>query len=192
MEMRSELLRVHRESGATSVYVTHDQVEAMTMATHVVVMKDGLVEQFGTPEDLLERPQTAFVATFVGTPAANVLEVKSEDGFYRFAGVRMAPAQPGHASAQLLYRAQDLQLHAERPRELLRLCVAATLIESAPMAGNYVCTLLIEGARISVVVAQPPPLRTGETAFVEFPASPGAIFDAHGQRVMTLDLRSAA
>ncbi len=192
MEMRSELLRVHRESGATSVYVTHDQVEAMTMATHVVVMKDGLVEQFGTPEDLLERPQTAFVATFVGTPAANVLEVSSDDGFYRFAGVRFAPAHPEHPRAQLLYRAQDLQLHAVAPSDSSRPCVAATLIESAPMAGNFVCTLLVDGMRISAVIARPPTTRTGETAFIEFPNEPGAIFDASGYRVEAIKLRSAA
>lgn len=192
MEMRSELLRVHRESGATSVYVTHDQVEAMTMATHVVVMKDGVVEQFGTPEELLTHPQSAFVATFVGTPASNVLEVKSEDGFYRFAGARMAPAWPGHTNAQLLYRPQDLFLHATTPRESSRPCIAATLIEAAPMAGNFVCTLLLEGTRVSVVVPNSPPMRTGETAIIEFPTTPGAIFNAMGQRVDSLELRSAA
>ena len=72
VEMRTELLRVHRATGATSVYVTHDQVEAMTMATHVAVLNGCRVEQFGSPEDLVRNPATAFVATFVGTPPAPV------------------------------------------------------------------------------------------------------------------------
>src|SRR5699024_3360279 len=70
-ETRSELLRIHRATGATSVYVTHDQVEAMTMATHVALMRDGQIEQFGPPRALLADPASAFVATFVGTPPAN-------------------------------------------------------------------------------------------------------------------------
>jgi iron(III) transport system ATP-binding protein len=75
VEMRTELLRVHRATGATSIYVTHDQVEAMTMASHVAVLKDGEVEQFGAPDDLVSQPKTAFVATFVGTPPANLIPV---------------------------------------------------------------------------------------------------------------------
>ena len=80
VEMRTELMRVHRATGATSVYVTHDQVEAMTMASHVAVLNDGEVEQFGTPEDLVDDPQTAFVATFVGTPPANLIDLVAAQG----------------------------------------------------------------------------------------------------------------
>jgi iron(III) transport system ATP-binding protein len=68
-KLRTELLRVHRATGATSVYVTHDQVEAMTMATRLAVIRDGLVEQFCAPLELLERP----ASPFVGTPPANLL-----------------------------------------------------------------------------------------------------------------------
>jgi iron(III) transport system ATP-binding protein len=71
-EMRTELLRVHRATGA-SVHVTHDQVEAMTMATRMAVIRGGLVEQFCAPLELLERPASPFVAAFVGTPPATLL-----------------------------------------------------------------------------------------------------------------------
>src|SRR5690554_2817356 len=90
VEMRTELLRVHRATGATSIYVTHDQVEAMTMASHVAVLKDGRVEQFGTPDDLVTKPQTAFVATFVGTPPANLLPVAPAKGGTDVAGTVLA------------------------------------------------------------------------------------------------------
>lgn len=73
VETRSELMRIHRATGATSVYVTHDQVEALTMATHIALMRDGRIEQFGSPRELIEEPETAFAATFMGTPPANVI-----------------------------------------------------------------------------------------------------------------------
>ena len=74
VEMRTELLRVHRATGATSIYVTHDQVEAMTLADRIVVMHDGIVEQIGTPLELFDRPGNLFVAQFIGSPAMNVFD----------------------------------------------------------------------------------------------------------------------
>ena len=70
---RIEIARLHRELGATMIYVTHDQVEAMTMADRIVVLRDGLVEQVGTPLDLYNRPDNLFVAGFLGSPKMNVL-----------------------------------------------------------------------------------------------------------------------
>ncbi|MFC6022688.1 ABC transporter ATP-binding protein [Plantactinospora solaniradicis] len=71
-DARAELLRLHREIGATVVLVTHDQHEALSMATELVVLRDGRVVQGGTPQELYERPSTEFVATFVGAPAMNL------------------------------------------------------------------------------------------------------------------------
>jgi len=70
-EMRVELKRLHKELGATIVYVTHDQIEAMTLATRIAVMRGGRIEQYAAPDDLYEAPATLFVAAFVGSPAMN-------------------------------------------------------------------------------------------------------------------------
>ena len=72
--MRVELAGLHRELGATMVYVTHDQVEAMTLGQKIVLLNQGRVQQIGTPRELYERPANLFVATFVGSPTMNVLE----------------------------------------------------------------------------------------------------------------------
>jgi multiple sugar transport system ATP-binding protein len=72
-EMRVELKRLHKELGATIVYVTHDQIEAMTLATRIAVMRAGRIEQYAAPDDLYEEPATLFVASFVGSPAMNFL-----------------------------------------------------------------------------------------------------------------------
>ncbi len=72
-EMRVELKRLHKELGATIIYVTHDQIEAMTLATRIAVMRAGRIEQYAAPDDLYETPQTLFVAGFVGSPAMNFM-----------------------------------------------------------------------------------------------------------------------
>ena len=72
-QTRIEIAKLHRELGATTIYVTHDQVEAMTLADRVVVLRDGLVEQTGSPLELYDRPANQFVAQFIGTPQMNVL-----------------------------------------------------------------------------------------------------------------------
>lgn len=73
VHMRKEIRALHDRLGATSVYVTHDQIEAMTMADHVVVMRDGVIEQQGSPLELYDRPVSKFVAGFIGSPAMNFL-----------------------------------------------------------------------------------------------------------------------
>lgn len=75
-QTRMELKRLHEEIGGTTIYVTHDQVEAMTMGMRVVVMKDGVVQQVDTPEGIYQRPVSMFVAGFVGTPAINLLRAR--------------------------------------------------------------------------------------------------------------------
>jgi len=72
-QMRAELKRIQRRLGATMLYVTHDQIEAMTMGDRIAVMNKGILEQFGTPSEIYEKPATAFVARFLGSPAMNLL-----------------------------------------------------------------------------------------------------------------------
>lgn len=74
VEMRTEIRRLHREMGATTIYVTHDQEEAMTLGDRLVVMKDGVIQQIGSPTEVYQHPANRFVASFVGTPPMNFLE----------------------------------------------------------------------------------------------------------------------
>ena len=84
--MRSEIIKLHEKLGATFIYVTHDQVEAMTMGTRIVVMKDGFVQQIGAPKELYSRPVNTFVAGFIGTPQINFFNGRlTPDGKLRFA-----------------------------------------------------------------------------------------------------------
>ena len=84
--MRSELSRLHDRLGVTTVYVTHDQVEAMTLGQRVVVLRDGVIQQVDTPQALYARPENLFVAAFIGSPAMNLVEATVGDGRAAFAG----------------------------------------------------------------------------------------------------------
>jgi multiple sugar transport system ATP-binding protein len=99
VQMRTEIRELHQRLNSTSVYVTHDQIEAMTMGDQIVVMRDGNVEQAGAPLELYDNPYNVFVATFIGSPAMNMLSGKITDGSGRKAfetnhGVRF-PLQNG-------------------------------------------------------------------------------------------------
>jgi lactose/L-arabinose transport system ATP-binding protein len=79
LEMRVELARLHKELGTTMIYVTHDQVEAMTLADKIVVLNEGIVEQVGTPMELYTNPKNRFVAGFIGSPAMNFFELVNKN-----------------------------------------------------------------------------------------------------------------
>lgn len=90
VQMRTEIKDLHQRLKTTTIYVTHDQIEAMTMADKIVVMRDGLVEQIGSPLDLYDRPGNRFVAGFIGSPSMNFFEGRvTADGFHSTGGFRL-------------------------------------------------------------------------------------------------------
>ena len=84
VQMRSEIVRIHEQIGATTIYVTHDQTEAMTMATKIAVMSKGWVQQIGTPQEIYNDPKNIFVATFIGAPAMNIVDAVYDNGVVKF------------------------------------------------------------------------------------------------------------
>jgi lactose/L-arabinose transport system ATP-binding protein len=82
--MRVEIAKLHRDLGVTMVYVTHDQIEAMTLADRIVVLRAGLIEQVGSPSELYDEPANRFVAGFIGSPKMNFIEAKSVECGERF------------------------------------------------------------------------------------------------------------
>ena len=85
VQMRSEIIKLHERIGATTIYVTHDQTEAMTMASRIVVMKDGYIQQIGTPSQIYNNPANMFVASFVGAPATNFIRGVYRNGCFEIA-----------------------------------------------------------------------------------------------------------
>lgn len=95
VSMRNEITKLHRSLGATTIYVTHDQIEAMTMADRIVVMKDGEIQQIGTPMELYHTPANLFVAGFIGAPKMNTFEVEVENGIVKLNGFNNIPLPEG-------------------------------------------------------------------------------------------------
>ncbi len=155
---RIELARLHQRMQATMIFVTHDQVEAMTMATRIVVMNHGRIEQVGTPIEVYHRPRTRFVAAFIGAPAMNFLDVvaiRERDG--------RAVVRPGRHEV-----ATALPIAAVRQRDGLTLGVRAE--DVLPAAGMSAAVDVPPAAGMSAAVDVPP--GAGMSAAVDVP--PGA------------------
>ena len=93
-QVRTEIKKLHARMQATMIYVTHDQVEAMTLSDRIVIMRDGHIEQIGTPEEVFNRPLTKFVAGFIGSPPMNMDDVTVDDGKLVFASGATLPIPP--------------------------------------------------------------------------------------------------
>ncbi len=121
VQMRLEIQKLHRNLGTTSVYVTHDQVEAMTLAQRMIVMSAGLTEQIGAPAEVYQRPATQFVAGFIGSPAMNFLRGRADAGGLALAdGVRLAvPVPAALAGRELVLGIRPEHLEVCTPEEAL-------------------------------------------------------------------------
>jgi multiple sugar transport system ATP-binding protein len=130
VDMRAQLAHLHAELRVTTVYVTHDQVEAMTLGQRVAVMRDGRFQQVDTPQNLYRLPANLFVAAFIGTPPMNLVEADVQDGHVDFPGVRL-PLPPGGirpGRVILGIRPQEFSLAEEDP-ELPALEVEPAVVE---------------------------------------------------------------
>lgn len=102
VQMRLEIRKLQKRLGVTSIYVTHDQVEAMTLGDRLMVLNAGYVEQFGTPVELYQRPETVFVAGFIGSPSMNFLSVTAKDSVLTLENGATVAFSGGHSGAALL------------------------------------------------------------------------------------------
>ena len=122
VQMRTEIKKVHQTVRTTTVYVTHDQIEAMTLADRVVVMNHGVIEQVGTPNDLYHHPTTRFVAGFIGSPAMNFLPARVQDGANGGLAVRVTdqivlPVPPDRTDRYGKYKGREM-VFGLRPEHL--------------------------------------------------------------------------
>jgi ABC-type sugar transport system ATPase subunit len=188
VQMRTELLRLHKRVGRTTLYVTHDQVEAMTMADRIVVLRDGVVQQVGTTGEVYGRPANRFVATFVGSPPMNLFRgrIESADGRLAFVGpVRVPVTRPAPAGAldgevTLGVRPEAIELVAAGDAGALPASVE--LVESVG-ADQYLSVSLEPETRAIVRVGAERVVGEGAGVHVRFAPSGIHLFDADGARI---------
>jgi len=180
VQMRTEIKELHQRLKTTSVYVTHDQIEAMTMADQIVVMRDGVVEQTGSPLELYDHPVNQFVAGFIGSPAMNFLP-----GVYRGAGGDARVEFPGGITlrAPAAARAQDGQpvVYGIRP-EHIELAgdegVPSEVVVVEPTGAETQVFSKLAGIEISTVFRDRLALRPGEIIRLRTDAVRAHLFDA--------------
>ena len=119
VEMRAEIKRLHHVAGITSVYVTHDQIEAMTLGSRIAVMKDGVLQQIGTPDDIYRTPANTYVAGFIGSPMMNFIDGHLEgagvNGKFVFAGGSLDLPTPAGREVRLGQRPEHIHLSDDAP-----------------------------------------------------------------------------
>lgn len=121
VSMRVHLKHLHHELGVTTIYVTHDQIEAMTLADRVVVMSKARIQQVGTPEQIYNEPANLFVAGFVGSPSMNLLEGALKDGVFDSPDLRVTGfGQVTHSAVVLGVRAEDVLVGAPEGADLIK------------------------------------------------------------------------
>ena len=144
--IRGELTRLHDRLGVTTVYVTHDQVEAMTLGQRVAVLRDGVLQQCDTPQELFHHPANLFVAAFMGSPSMNVVEAEAADGRVTFAGQSLSLPQNSplaRVSGRVILgiRPTDLRHPDEAPTDLPRITVRPDVIEELGGVSNLLFPL---------------------------------------------------
>jgi len=195
--MRTELTKLHQSVGTTFIYVTHDQVEAMTMATRIVVMKDGLIQQVDTPQNLYDYPVNIFVAGFIGTPQMNFingkLEKKGEDVYFNFEDLSIKlPAEKANNPDLKDYIGQEVvaglrpeAIHdepsqlANNPESQLDAYVDVTELMGAEI---YLYLNVGEETKLIARVSSRSTSRAGDTIKVAFDMSRLHIFDKDTER----------
>ncbi|AAV93562.1 sn-glycerol-3-phosphate import ATP-binding protein UgpC [Ruegeria pomeroyi] len=162
VQMRLEIRKLQQRLGVTSIYVTHDQVEAMTLGDRLMVLNGGYVEQFGTPIELYDRPATTFVAGFIGSPAMNFLPATAAEGSVTLAnGARIAGSGTAHGTVTLGLRPEHLL-----PDEGGPVRVRVELVEQ--LGANSLLHGQLEGTDTEMVVSMPGHMSAAADAVMAF------------------------
>lgn len=185
IQMRTEIKSIHQRVGTTAIYVTHDQVEAMTLADRIVVMNKGRIEQIGSPMELYERPANQFVAAFIGSPPMNVLagKIAAADG-----GVSLATERGDRilAPTSASDKAGDFVHYGIRPEHIAIIPATngqggsqATIKSVEPMGSETLVVAEFSGSEVRVLLRDGTSVAPGETVALEPNLSHVHLFDPH-------------
>lgn len=187
LEMRAELKRIHKEFGTTIVFVTHDQWEAMTLATRIAVMHEGTLQQVGSPDDIYDRPANTFVAEFVGSPPINRITLgKNEtDKLSRICQdfiKNSFPSCTGVSSVGL--RPESLRLtNTDEFNKSTHLTARAKITAVLPTGGSWIVELNVDGAPLFITANAPPLHAVGEMLSFKVDRALVHLFDLDGIRI---------
>ncbi|MEM7406899.1 MAG: sn-glycerol-3-phosphate ABC transporter ATP-binding protein UgpC [Pseudomonadota bacterium] len=177
---RAQIKNLSHELAVTTIYVTHDQIEAMTLADRVVVMNQGIVKQVGSPTEIYDAPANTFVASFIGSPAMNLLQGEVQSGAFSAEHTRISGLKAGDGEVTLGFRAEDAAV-VDSGGEINAPVYALELLGDATMV-----TVRIGGVQISVKADKSYRAEIGETVSISVPEAHCHLFDAStGERLGT-------
>ena len=198
VQMRTEISKLHQRLGATIIYVTHDQTEAMTLGTRIVVMKDGIVQQVDTPQNLYNEPGNVFVAGFIGSPQMNMVEAKvnasGNDVFLEFAGnsIKLPEAKAkkvisgGYAGKTVIMGIRPEDLYDDADRVAKSDAVITANIEVYELLGAEVYLYFtVDGKNFTARVNPRTEARTGDTVKFALDVDKIHVFDKDSELTIT-------
>ncbi|RFB75624.1 ABC transporter ATP-binding protein [Methylovirgula sp. 4M-Z18] len=187
-QMRTEIKKLHAKVNATVIYVTHDQVEAMTLSDRIVIMRDGYIEQVGTPDEVFKRPATRFVAGFIGSPPMNLRDAIIADGVIRFENGATLPL-PRQYGAQVAggdkvvfgLRPDDIYpkghgIHAGEEADVHEMELSVSLTE--PLGNETLVFAEFDGTDLVARMLNPKSLHRGDRIAMSFDMSQAHLFSA--------------
>jgi len=191
VQMRDELLKLHRRIQKTTLYVTHDQVEAMTMADRIVILKEGVIQQIGNPEEVYMQPANTFVATFVGSPQMNLFEgniEKSEEG-YRFQGPfglslgKRFQIENGESKVSLGIRPEDIAVVTDEQPET----ISGEIVLVEPIGSDTFLNVdIAQESSLKVRVPASFTVQEGSLVRLQIAAKDVHLFDADCSRIASV------
>ncbi|MBQ4401684.1 MAG: ABC transporter ATP-binding protein, partial [Synergistaceae bacterium] len=194
VQMRAEIAKLHDRLGATIIYVTHDQTEAMTLGTRIVVMKDGIVQQVASPTELYNKPNNLFVAGFIGSPQMNFIDAKFDGQTLEAGGVKFEiPAEKAAALKEKGYAGKDV-IMGVRPENVYDAKEEALCKLTAPFESKITVFELLgsevqlyfdfAGASMSAKVGQTSKAAVGDTMSFAFDVDKIHVFDKETEQAV--------
>jgi multiple sugar transport system ATP-binding protein len=192
VQTRAEIARLHQRLGTTTIYVTHDQVEAMTMGDRIAVMKDGLLQQVGTPQDLYDNPVNVFVAGFIGSPAMNFATVKTTEGEDLMLGgaklvlsgkaAQAAAGQPKGADLLIGFRPEHMDVATDGRDEVVKIPARVDVVEY--LGNEELIHAQAEGTEIVALIPSDRKVKSGEQVELGVPLDKLHVFDPETEQAL--------
>jgi multiple sugar transport system ATP-binding protein len=191
VETRANIARLHQRLGTTTIYVTHDQVEAMTMGDRIAVMRDGILQQVGTPQELYDHPDNIFVAGFIGSPAMNFATATSEGKDLVLGGVKLelsgqqakaADSRANGANVLIGFRPEHIELANGQESDAVRFPARVDVVEY--LGNEELIHAQAEGNEIVALLPSDKKVTAGENVNFAVPMEKLHIFDPESERTL--------